>query len=348
MEKLFTPLGDALKQGQSVVLATVLSSRGSVPAGAGAQMAFFPDGTSAGTVGGGALEHRVQTLARQAFSRQLSFLEQHRLNQGQAANLGMVCGGSATVLVQYIPATGKAAAFFALAGRVSGNIWLVWALAPDARWQMGLFADGLLTPALLASDGGPSALHDTDQTELEPLFVSTPAELPCDDITLYAIPLCGPHRAIVFGAGHVAGQLVPLLARVGFACHVFDDRPEFASPVLFPEAQQVLCGSFADIEATLPLEKDDFIVVVTRGHAADFEVERQVLLHSAWPFPYVGVIGSCTKTTAVAARLATVGVPQAAISAVHAPIGLAIGAKTPAEIAVSIAAQMIQVRAGLA
>ena len=140
----------------------------------------------------------------------------------------------------------------------------------------------------------------------------------------------------------IAQALRPLLTTVDFRPVVFDDRPELANTSLFPTAEQVICGDFTRISDYLTVTEEDFVVIMTSGHMRDFQVEDQVL---RGPFAYVGVIGSRRKTASVNQRLREAGIPEEAIALVHTPIGTPILAVTPEEIAVSIAGEMIQVRA---
>ena len=149
-------------------------------------------------------------------------------------------------------------------------------------------------------------------------------------------------RALIFGAGHIAKALVPLLHTVGFRAVVFDDRPELATRESFPQADEVICGDFARIEDYVSIRPEDYVVIMTNGHEHDFQAEVQGLRHT---IAYVGVIGSRKKTAFVNQRLREAGIGEAAIASVHTPIGTAIKAVTPEEIAVSITGEMILVRA---
>ena len=149
-------------------------------------------------------------------------------------------------------------------------------------------------------------------------------------------------RALIFGAGHISKALVPLLSSVGFRPVVFDDRPQFATRERFPQADQVVCGDFTRIRDYLTVEPEDYVVIMTNGHEYDFQSQVQVLQHKT---AYVGVIGSRKKTAFVNQRLRDAGISDEAIAFVHTPIGTAIKAVTPEEIAVSIAGEMICVRA---
>ena len=149
-------------------------------------------------------------------------------------------------------------------------------------------------------------------------------------------------RVLIFGGGHIAAALVPLLQTVGFRCWVFDNREEFTAKERFPQAERCITGDYLKLKDYLEITPEDYVVIMTNGHSFDLEVQDQVL---RGPFAYVGVIGSVRKTASVNARLRERGVPEAAISQVHTPIGTAIKAVTPEEIAVSIAGELILARA---
>ena len=170
--------------------------------------------------------------------------------------------------------------------------------------------------------------RDTDEWDILPL-VRPRAMLKKGEPTYYVEPLTTAGYAYIFGGGHVAQELVPVLSRVGFAPIVFEDRPDFARKELFSEASETITP-------------DDYIIIMTRGHQADFEVLRQALLT---PATYVGVIGSRSKIATTNRRLVEAGIPEAELSRIHAPIGLPILGETPAEIAISITAELILHRA---
>ena len=159
-----------------------------------------------------------------------------------------------------------------------------------------------------------------------------------------SIPVVKAGRTYLFGGGHVSQALVPVLASAGFRPVVYDDRPEFSDPALFPQAEKTLCGEFTRLAEQITVTPEDYVVVMTRGHQADYEVLAQVLRSGA---KYLGCIGSKRKLALCRDRLLADGFTEAEYRRLHAPIGLAIGAQTPEEIAVSVAAEMIAVRAGV-
>ena len=150
-------------------------------------------------------------------------------------------------------------------------------------------------------------------------------------------------RAVVFGGGHISQPLVEFLFRVGYEVAIVDDRPDFANAARFPDARQVLCCSFADAFSRLNITRATAVVIVTRGHRHDLECLRYVLSTDAF---YIGMIGSRHKVATVFEALRQEGVGTDTLKKVHAPIGLDINGKTPAEIALSITAEIVSVAKG--
>lgn len=158
----------------------------------------------------------------------------------------------------------------------------------------------------------------------------------------YFLPLPVGERAIIFGAGHCGVALAALLNAVGFRVTVMDNREQFLTRERFPKAETLICGDLENIAAHLSIEPEDYTVIMTNAHTFDFVLQAQLLRS---PMAYVGVIGSRSKKASVEERLRNVGITEEMIRTVHTPIGLSIGAVTPEEIAVSIAAEMIAIRA---
>lgn len=144
---------------------------------------------------------------------------------------------------------------------------------------------------------------------------------------------------VICGGGHVSYDLVKMASCMDFRIKVIDDREEFANRERFALADEVICDSFENLKKYL--EKDAYYIVVTRGHKDDFDCVNTILESS---YQYLGMIGSKTKVKTMFDNLRATGVSEELIETIHAPIGLKIGAKTPAEIAVSILAEIIQVK----
>ena len=308
MTAIFAKLLEQMKNGCDTVLATIIRQSGSTPRGIGAQMLIGGDGLLCGTIGGGSVEGQSIALAKTLLTEKRSTVQDYHLRYDVPDSIGMVCGGDVTVHFQYIAAGDMV--WQTLADEILQHI------TRHSPAKLVLSLDGAF-PLLLAPD-----------TPTRPNTVSLP--LPIGE------------RAIIFGAGHCSVALSPILQTIGFRVTVMDDRPELADPRRFPGADAVICGDFARISDYLAIGNNDYVVVMTSGHTHDFTVENQLLRGE---YAYLGVIGSHSKTAAVNRLLREAGIPEAALSTVHTPIGLPIQAVTPEEIAVSIAGEMIQVRA---
>ena len=193
-----------------------------------------------------------------------------------------------------------------------GPSWLVTDLWADGRWEMAV-----------------------DRTGGGPLFTRRPM-LQEGEPRRYVEPLCPAGGVTIFGAGHVGAALARLLHWMGQRVTVFDDRPHALTRENFPTAQQLILGDFAHID--LHITADDYVVIMTSGHQGDYAILAQVL---RTPATYIGCIGSRRKAETTKNRLKENGFTEADIQRIHSPIGLPIGGETPAEIAISVAAEMI-------
>jgi len=338
MIRLFETLQKELSASRGCVMASILASSGSTPRGAGAKMVVLQDGSTVGTVGGGAVELHATEIAKQALIKKENAVQGFILRKNDVADIGMVCGGDVTVYFQYFdPADQKTAALISDAldllqsGRT--NAWLVMRMAGDTLTDMGLYDE-------------KNGLTHTDCIEPETLkpMLKSRAVLQKGEVAYYVEPLVRTGRVYIFGGGHVGKALVPALATVGFRVTMFDNREAFATKENFPMAERVILGDYKKIGEHVTLLPEDYVVIMTPGHQADFEVLEQSLRFET---AYVGCIGSRHKVAKTRERLMAAGIPEAELDRIHSPIGLAIGAETPEEIAVSIAAELIAVRAKL-
>lgn len=325
-------LYDTLRAGQDAALVTVVRSRGSAPRGPGAKMLLSAAGLPTGTTGGGSAEHAAQQAAMRALRERHSGFHEFVLHNSEAADLGMICGGEITVYIQYIAAAQVDIAAALLAAlQAPEDSWLVTRMREDTPWQCAIYTAGGGLTGALALDAAAITPHCGGQ----PVWL---AEQSC-----FIEPLSQSGRACVFGGGHVARALVPVLVGIGFRALVFEDREAFAKRALFPDADAIYLCDFKDFSPQRRLLPADDILIMTRGHQSDFEVLLQAL---ASPAAYIGMMGSRHKIAATKTRVLEAGFSEADFARVHTPIGLSIGAQTPAEIAISIAAELIAHRAG--
>ena len=150
-------------------------------------------------------------------------------------------------------------------------------------------------------------------------------------------------RLILLGGGHIADALCKFASKVDFSVTVLDDRISFANSERFPDAKEVRCDSFAEGVGKLAITEQDYVCVLTRGHRWDKECLRQILFHKEMP-SFLGMVGSHRRVLEILDFFREEGVQEERLSDIHAPIGLAIGAVTPEEIAISILAQLIEHR----
>ncbi|MBO4937834.1 MAG: XdhC family protein [Oscillospiraceae bacterium] len=147
------------------------------------------------------------------------------------------------------------------------------------------------------------------------------------------------NRLIILGGGHIAQPLCAMASMLDFAVTVVDDRIAFANSERFPQASRIICNSFGNAIANLDISPSDYVCVITRGHRWDADCLRQIL---AGTYPsYLGMIGSGRRVEGLLRLLGEEGFSGADLERIHAPIGLKINAQTPAEIAVSICAELI-------
>lgn len=169
---------------------------------------------------------------------------------------------------------------------------------------------------------------------------------PDGPVTLYAEAHRSTARLFVVGAGHIAVPLAELGVLLGLDVVVLDDREAFATAERFPSAAAVRRVDFSDPFGDVAPGADDFVVLVTRAHRYDFDCLKRLMDMGGRP-RYLGMVGSRRRVRAAFTALLEAGVPRERLAAVHAPIGVEIGAETPEEIAVSIAAEIVAVRRGV-
>jgi xanthine dehydrogenase accessory factor len=325
--------------GEDFAWATIIASRGSSPRHVDTSMLVRTDGSISGTIGGGPLEAAVIKDSLSVLAASATHLMDFDSTQ-----LGMACGGGGLVLIEYVDSTrAEVPKLYRELHRLlaeGGKGWLVALVREEDGGRV------IVDKCLVEADGsvlGDPVLPLDILQELARTGDASTCVVAGRVSRTYVQPVGVRGSAYVFGAGHCGEKLVPVLGDVGFFTVVVDDRAEFANPQRFPTADRIVVPeSFADVLATLPVDEDSYIVIVTRGHTHDKDVLRQAL---KTPAAYIGMMGSKKKVADISRALEAEGVSPQTLAAVHMPIGLSIGAETPEEIAISIAAELIQVRA---
>ncbi|WP_294148370.1 XdhC family protein [uncultured Clostridium sp.] len=357
-----------LENGHDVMSVTVIESLGSAPRGAGARMLTGEKGRICGTVGGGPIEYEAEQEAGRLLLAKSSARKQYDLSS-QASPVGMICGGSVKMAFHYISAGRediKSLCRSALAlFKSSGSLWLVLELPPSSGEEknrtggekMWIYSSSSSVPGGLSA--GPPAGSSFELAAVPPSepAAALPSELAaavaercrrkqpgiitCGEHEFYLELIAADSLVHLFGGGHVARELVPLLSKSGFSCAVYDDREEFLKQEDFPDAAGTAVVSFDKLEGCLFPAAENYFVIMTRGHVFDLQAQAFAMKS---PAAYIGVMGSRKKKAYLTEALLKAGFSRKELDFVHAPIGLDIGADTPAEIAVSIAAELIQVR----
>lgn len=330
MKDIFESLLTQLKANNPAMLVSVAENIGSSPREAGAFMAVGKGGRLSGTIGGGMLEFNATKTAVSDIEQEKSELIEYRLTKEEVAGLGMVCGGDVDVLYTYLNADDKTKEVVSdIAETIKGGSgWLVLGL------QGGI--------GFINEEEG--AVSNFDMPEFIDLTQAGDGIIEKDGRKFYIKKITKRSRVYVFGGGHLAQETVPLLTHLDFECVVADDRAEYSTKELFPDAKEVRTLNYSDLSGKFDIKENDYIVIVTRGHMGDYDCEKFAL---TTPACYIGVVGSRSKIAEVNAKLKADGFGEADIERITTPIGIDIKSETPAEIAVSIAAQLIEKRASL-
>lgn len=333
--ELIEALKSYIEDKTPVVLLTIYERAGSAPRGAGAHMIVGEKGRLYGTIGGGAVEYEAEQRALQVLQEQQSCRAHYYLKQNEIQDLGMVCGGEVDVAFTYLDpnntSTRSNVEFCLQLQKQEETIWLILDLTEEFGGDYAFYGRksgccGMKVPDMVI-----------DQ------MLSAYGIVQAQGRIYYYERLTQPGRVYIFGGGHVAQALVPALSAVDFSCVILEDREEFCKPELFPKAERVMKIDMQHISDFIDITEEDYVCVMTRGHKDDTIVQEQIL---RTPAKYIGVIGSRKKKATVFQALKNAGLTDENLARVITPIGLEIQAETPAEIAVSITAQMILVRAG--
>ena len=351
MTDIFAEIVAALRNRESVVLATIISSSGSTPLPPGSMLIVKQAGKAVlGTVGGGAVEANVIRESIDFFAgSSSSVIRQFELSEGDSEQ-GMICGGNVDVLIERIRPEDLPLFSQLIGWRDEGG---------DCTLLRGVDSTKTIAHRMVAAGTTQEPFPDSRFDDLfEAHGISMNMFLPSlqrarreESVErvpglkgeLIIQPIVGTQPLIIFGGGHIGRSLSKLAALSGFSVTVVDEREEYARSNRFPEAGKTISKSWRAAFEEVEITPSTSIVIVTSGHRSDAEVLQQAVTTRA---RYVGMIGSRKKVVATFARLLKDGVPLSALKRVHAPIGLDIGAVTAEEIAVSILSELIRVHRG--
>jgi xanthine dehydrogenase accessory factor len=344
MANIYQSVMQLLNAGEKIALATILSSVGSSPRTAGSKMVVQQDGTIIGTIGGGLVEAKVQQLAVKVLAIGIPMVEGFNLKGADVDQMDMICGGQIEVLIECLDGLNDYT-------KATYNQLIACQNKNQKAVLISKFYDGTtnqtINEHLLLQQDDPVNQKLLPSDAVEKVFSVTksryPQVLTINSDKYLVDPIYNANTLYIFGAGHVSQKLCTLASLVDFATVVLDDRAEFANRERFATVDRVqVLPSYEQAFNNLAIDKDSFIVIVTRGHAHDKTVLQQALATDAG---YIGMIGSNRKRDAIYNALMNEGFTKGDLDRVYSPIGLEINAETPEEIAVSIVAELIKVRA---
>ncbi len=310
------------QEGRGAAIATVVATWGSAPRQAGSQLAISGAGEIMGSVSGGCVEGAVVIEALEALELGTPRLLSYGVADETAFSVGLACGGTIRILVE--PLGPMLTEVTALVQARAKRQAVGYSVDLDT-WQRAVIPAGVdpIVDARLRSDR--AGIEATAQGE-----------------TRFVVPHNPPLRMIVVGAVHIAQPLVAMARLAGYDPVVIDPRETFAAAERFP-GERVL-DEWPD-EAMRRLAPDARTAVITLTH--DSKLDDPAITEAlAGDCFYLGCLGSKKTHAARLARLEAAGIDAQALARIHAPVGLAIGAMTPAEIAISIMAQVTAVLRG--
>ncbi|MFM7846008.1 MAG: XdhC family protein [Planctomycetota bacterium] len=353
MRELLPELLEAITRQTNVAYCRLVETRGSTPQKAGATMLVFPDGSQAGTLGGGCVEAEVKRRALAVMQDGMPMVATFQLDSDYGWDDGLICGGRMRIVIQPIAGVEARHYFQQLAACLEAGQGITEAVVFESE------ASGLPVPAFYLFDhqdrcqatlvrtessGSPAnALPDTAEPplvrqHLVPLITRPRPYAQRGIAYLPVLPRC---RLLIVGGGHVGRAVAELAIDLDFDVCVMDDREEYVSAERFPRVQQRLSGPIDEVLPAVSITPDTFCLIVTRGHSHD---ERALYHLADRGARYVGMIGSRRKIKLIFADLLEAGVSVEVLRRVHAPVGLDIGSQTVPEIAVSICAELIAFR----
>ena len=336
--------GEFLRQGSPLVLASIVKQEGSAPRHIGTKMLIGVDGKGYGTIGGSALEaDTIREGGAVLVSGRSKFIDFDLTNQD--VNLpGMICGGKATVMLEYIGPTQENLDFFRSLSdmSVNGVAFALFTVFDDDRRGTPEISRCLIINSGEVEGRCPLPEADLKRLLSETRRTDTARVVRLKNWQVIVEPMQKIKTLYCFGAGHVSQPTAHMAALAGFRVAVVDGRAEFANIERFPDAWSILViDDYNEAFKDLHIDEDSFIVIFTHSHLYDRFVLKQALKTGAG---YIGMIASQRKRDSIYQALIAQGIRQEELARVRSPIGLNIGAETPEEIAVSIVAELIQER----
>lgn len=331
-----------LAEGQRVALATVVSTLGTAPRAVGAKMAVASGGGIAGSVSGGCIEGAVYDACQAAMRSGQAALQRFGVADEAAWDVGLACGGTIEVLVE--PLAGREASYAALRDALAAEQAV--ALATVAAGPQGAGAR-LLIRADGSALGNLGPHTSTEHVVAQALAMLAQAQCGTrgfpsaqGELQVFIETYPPPPTLLIVGAVHIAIPLIHYAHQLGFRAVVIDARSAFATPERFAHADELVLA-WPDEALPARITTNSYVALLTHDPKLD---DPALLVALPSPARYVGALGSKKTHAQRVARLAEQGLPPEQLARLHAPIGLPLGGRTPAEIALSIMAEIVAER----
>ena len=348
MREVYARMAELEREGRRFAVCTVVRTVGSTPQVVGAKLLVDDLGRLTGTLGGGCVEGDAFVEAKHVIETGDAALRQYELTEDLAWDTGLVCGGTMWIAIEpgeIALRLGERDLLGDVLAASSGGRPVAIATLLRKRGRE-LEPSGKLFVEMDGRSHGSVGERDADarSAALEALRQGTARTITLDDDhELLIEPVLSKPRLVVAGGGHVGLALATMAALLEYEVTVIDDRPEFAARERFGHGIDVIRMDMAEALRTMPMGWNTFVVIASRGHKLDAQCLREAVKRDA---RYVGLLGSKRKTVLIAKMLREEGVAEERIRAVHAPIGLDLGGRTPSEIALSVLAEMSMERHG--
>ncbi|AXE83115.1 XdhC family protein [Streptomyces atratus] len=350
MRELLSELRAWHDAGTAFALATVVSVRGSAPRAPGAMMAVTADGAVAGSVSGGCVEGAVYEVAGEVLATGSPQLQTYGISDDEAFGVGLTCGGTIEVFVRSFASAADRDRLREVADSIGRGepVAVATVISGEAEPGACLVVRARTTQGTLGDEGLDSAVTDDARGLLAQgatgaLRYGAHGERRMQEVSVFVQTYAPPPRMLVFGAIDHAAATARMGSFLGYRVTVCDARPAFATRERFPTADEVICAwPHTYLRAT---DIDERTVICVLTHDPKFDVPLLVAALRT-PAAYIGVMGSRRTHLDRAARLREAGVDAAELARLASPVGLDLGARTPEETAVSIAAEIIQHRWG--
>ncbi|HDP75590.1 MAG TPA: XdhC/CoxI family protein [Bacteroidales bacterium] len=309
-------ISSKIEQNIDVYLITVAETLGSSPGKVGFKMAAAADGSLYGSIGGGIMEYQLVELARKELKSKsgISFLKRqvHSHDAGEDKS-GMICSGEQTQIFNYLSKANN----------------------ENVKKIIELIENNKPGKIILTNSGIDIYTGESHLNTIDIEFQKN------ENAFRYSEPIEIKETVYIFGAGHISVPLSQILAILDFRVEVYDNRKELSTFIQNNYAHKKEVIDYKHVSELIPEGKNSYVVIMTFGHKFDEIVLKQLLKKN---IKYLGMIGSKSKVTTIFENLISEGFSKDKVERVCSPIGLPIGGQTPAEIAVSIAAQIVEWR----